>query len=81
MSDPKVGGFSATITITDNEDGTMYRYDGGDWIEVCEPGIKGTWEPLIYVWDEEHNRPAIDMTIEGMAVALLSFLYSEEDEA
>lgn len=81
MTDIKSGGFSATITITDNTDGTMYRYDGGKWIEICEPGIKGSWEPLVYVWDDEHDGPLIDMTIEDVAVTLLSFLYSEEDEA
>lgn len=82
MSDIKPGGFSATITITDNDSGTMYRYEGEEWIEVCEPGITSTWQPLIYVWDDELNISMIEMTIESVAVALLSFLYSEdEDEA
>lgn len=76
------GGFSATITITDNDGGTMYRYDGGQWIEVCEPGISSVWEPLIYVWDDAQNCAVIDMTIEDVALTLLSFLYAdEEDEA
>lgn len=81
MSAIKTGGFSAIITITDNDNGTLYRYDGGRWIELCEPGIKGSWEPLVYVWDEENNCSMIDMTIEDVAIALLSFLYQDEDEA
>lgn len=82
MSDIAPGGFSATITITDNDSGTMYRYDGGPWIEVCEPGINSNWEPLVYVWDDTRSTPMIDMTIEGVAMALLTFLYSEDgDEA
>lgn len=81
MTDTKTTGFSATITITDNTDGTLYRYDGGKWIEVCEPGIKGTWEPLVYVWDDDQNCAMIGMTIEEVAIALLSFLYQDEDEA
>lgn len=82
MSDIKPGGFSATITITDNGTNDMYRYDGGKWIEYCEPGIRSSWEQLIYVWDDDENTPLIDMTIEDVALALLSFLYAdEEDEA
>lgn len=81
MSGVARGSFSATIMITDDMDGTMYRYDGGQWIEICEPGIKGTWEPLVYVWDQENDQAMIDMTIEDVAVALLNFLYQIEDEA
>lgn len=80
MSDITTGGFSATITITDNDSGTMYRYEGEQWIDMCEPGIASVWEPLIYVWDDSTNSPMIDMTVEAVAVALLSFLYSEDEE-
>lgn len=73
---------SATITIEDNESGCLYRYDGGAWIQYCEPDINGGWEDLIYVWDDEANKSAIAMTIEEVAIVILNFIYSEdEDEA
>lgn len=71
---------SAMITIEDNESGCLYRYDGGQWIQYCEPDINGGWEDLIYVWDDENNMSAIEMTIEDVAVAILNFIYSEDEE-
>ena len=72
--------FSVTITIEDNDSGCLYRYDGGMWIQYCEPDINGSWEDLIYVWDDEKNQSAINMTIEDVAVVILQFIYSDEDE-
>lgn len=71
---------SATITIEDNESGCMYRYDGGAWIQYCEPDINGRWEDLIYVWDDEADKPVINMTIEDVAVAILTFIYSDDED-
>lgn len=70
---------SATILIEDNESGCMYRYDGGKWIQHCEPDINGSWEDLIYVWDDDSDKAGIEMTIEDVAVVILSFIYSIDE--
>ncbi len=74
-----VDGFTAVITLTNERTNEMYRYDGGQWIEVCEPGVSSSWEDLIYVWDDELNTSMIDMTIEDVVITVLRFLYQIED--
>ena len=76
-----VDGFTAMLILTNERTNEMYRYAGGHWIEVCEPGVNSSWENLIYVWDDELNLPMIDMTIEEVVVTVLRFLYQIEDEA
>lgn len=71
---------SATILIEDNDSGCMYRYDGGKSIQHCEPDINGSWEDLIYVWDDANNRSLIDMTIEQVATEILLFIYSYDEQ-
>jgi hypothetical protein len=69
------------ITFHDTDTNEMYRYDGGDWIEYCEGGLKAEWQNLIYVLDEEGN-PAIAMDVRHVAGAIASYLeyVKSEDE-
>lgn len=77
----RIDGFTAVVTLTNERTHEMYRYDGGHWIEVCEPGIGSSWEDLIYVWDDEINESMIGMNIEDIVITVLRFLYQIEDEA
>lgn len=70
------------IVFNDTDTGEMYRYDGGEWIEYCEGGLKAEWQNLIYVMTDE-GIPAIDMDVRHVAGAIASYLeYADsEDES